>query len=162
MTELSSAWLRARRLRALLLDVDSTLKAYRDREVSEDVRRWLVDVQASGTTCCLVSNGGPRRIAKIAASLELPYLATALKPFPFALRRGLKRLNVDAEETAMVGDQVFADVWAGNWAGLTTILVDPIHPEQESFYTRMKRPLERWWLRAIPFEDTSSTGDADS
>lgn len=160
--DLSPEWLRARGLRALLLDVDSTLKAYRDREVSDDVLRWLAQVQASGTICCLVSNGGTRRIAKIAASLELPYIATALKPFPFALRRGLKRLNVDAEETAMVGDQVFADVWAGNWAGLTTILVAPIHPEQEGFYTRMKRPLERWWLRAVPFEDTSPTGDAES
>jgi predicted HAD superfamily phosphohydrolase YqeG len=49
--------------------------------------------------------------------------------------------------TALVGDQVFADVLAGRLAGLKTILVEPIHPEEEPWYTRLKRPPERWVLR---------------
>ena len=52
----------------------------------------------------------------------------------------------------MVGDQVFADILAGRLAGLKTILVDPIHPEEEPWFTRLKRPPERWVLRrtAVP------------
>ena len=43
----------------------------------------------------------------------------------------------------MVGDQIFADVMAGRLAGLTTILVRPIQPNEEPWFARMKRPLER-------------------
>ena len=47
-----------------------------------------------------------------------------------------------ADRTAMVGDQVFADVMAGRLAGVFTILVRPIHPEDEPWFTRWKRPWE--------------------
>ena len=39
----------------------------------------------------------------------------------------------------MVGDQLFADILAGRLAGLTTFLVEPIHPEEEPWFTRLKR-----------------------
>ncbi len=49
----------------------------------------------------------------------------------------------------MVGDQLFADVVSGRLAGLACILVRPIHPEQEPWFTRMKRPLERFLLNRM-------------
>jgi predicted HAD superfamily phosphohydrolase YqeG len=39
----------------------------------------------------------------------------------------------------MVGDQVFADVMAGRLARIRSILVEPIHPEEEPWFTRLKR-----------------------
>ena len=42
-----------------------------------------------------------------------------------------------------MGDQVFADVMAGRLAGIRSILVEPIHPEEEPWYTRLKRLPER-------------------
>ena len=38
----------------------------------------------------------------------------------------------------VVGDQIFADILAGNLAGVFTILVTPIKPEQEHWFTRIK------------------------
>ena len=46
-------------------------------------------------------------------------------------------------ETAIVGDQIFADVMAGRLAGIRAILVDPIHPEEEPWFTRLKCLPER-------------------
>ena len=40
---------------------------------------------------------------------------------------------------AIVGDQIFADVMAGRLSGIRAILVDPIHPEEEPWFTRLKR-----------------------
>lgn len=149
VTEITLPWLVERDLRGLLLDVDSTLKAYRQQEIPPGVQAWLQMLREAEIACCLVSNGCGGRIRHIAGELELPFVAPAWKPFPFGCRRGLRVLGTASQETAMVGDQVFADVWAGNWAGLTTILVSPFHPEQEGPFTRLKRPLERCWLRRI-------------
>jgi predicted HAD superfamily phosphohydrolase YqeG len=56
-------------------------------------------------------------------------------------------MGFDQKSTAMVGDQVFADILAGKFAGIFTILVTPIHPEEERWYTRIKRPVEKCVLR---------------
>ena len=55
----------------------------------------------------------------------------------------VKKLDAPPSQTAIVGDQVFADVMAGRVAGVRTILVDPIHPEEEPWFTRLKRWPER-------------------
>ena len=140
---------RLRRLHvsSLLLDVDCTLKPYAEREFAPSVVSWLKTLHEATIGICLVSNGSEGRIRRVADELNLPYLAMALKPFPYALRRTMRRMEFSPHGTAMVGDQVFADMMAGYFARVTTILVRPIHPEQEPFMTRLKRPLERWVLR---------------
>ena len=49
---------------------------------------------------------------------------------------GVKKLDAPPSQTAIVGDQLFADVMAGRLAGVRSILVDPIHPEEEPWWTR--------------------------
>ncbi len=51
-------------LDALLLDVDCTLKPYRDEEVSPEVAAWLVELRSGGVGLCLVSNGRGDRIRR--------------------------------------------------------------------------------------------------
>ena len=67
-----------------------------------------------------------------------------MKPLPLGCRRAIREMGFEASRTAMVGDQLFADIVAGRLAGLTTILVDPIHPEEEPWFTRLKRGPEGW------------------
>lgn len=130
-------------LESLLLDVDCTLKRYRDERVSAEVAAWLDALRAGGIGLCLVSNGLGQRIGRFAETLDLPFWAKAGKPLPFGCRRAIRKMGFDRRRTAMVGDQLFADVMAGRLAGLTTILVRPMHPEEEPWFTRLKRPLER-------------------
>jgi len=134
----------------LLLDADCTLKRYRCPEVTPEVAAWLAEMRAGGVGLCLVSNGHGRRIGQFAECLGLPFVAKAMKPLPRGCRAALRKMAFPPDRTAMVGDQVFADVMAGRLAGLKTILVDPIHPEEEPWYTRLKRPAEGWVLRRMP------------
>ncbi|MDO5552916.1 MAG: YqeG family HAD IIIA-type phosphatase [Planctomycetia bacterium] len=143
VTELTVDRLQTLGLTALLLDVDGTLKPYLSKEPLPEVRQWLVDLRQAGIKVCLLSNGRGKRISKVAESLDLPYIALAMKPSPKGCRRALAEHKFDAATTGMVGDQIFADVLAGNRAGLTTILVTPIHPEQEPWFARVKRPFEK-------------------
>ncbi len=132
---------------ALLLDVDCTLKQYRAAGVPPEIRVWLDGLRAAGVRLCIVSNGLGKRIAGLAASLDVPYVSGACKPLPRGCLAAVRKLGCDPRRTAMVGDQLLADVLAARWAGLFSILVEPIHPEQEPWFTRMKRPLERWLLK---------------
>ena len=147
--ELDPPRLRQMGLDALLLDVDCTLKSYRAERPAPEVIEWLERIRAAGVTLCLLSNGRARRIGRLAESLRLPLISTACKPLPWGCRRAMRQLGLDPRRTAMVGDQLFADVMAGRLAGLTCILVRPIRPEEEPWFTRIKRPLERLLLRRM-------------
>jgi uncharacterized protein len=147
--ELTPERLRAIGIEALLLDADCTLKRYCAEECSPEVTAWVAGLRAAGIGLCLVSNGFGTRIGRFAENLGLPFVAKAIKPLPVGCWRALRKCHFPAAGTAMVGDQLFADVLAGRLAGLTTILVDPIHPEDEPWFTRLKRRPERFLLRRI-------------
>lgn len=136
-------------LDALLLDVDCTLKRYGEKRCSPEVVAWVTSVREAGIGLCLVSNGRGRRIAAVAEHLDLPFVATAMKPLPFRLRSVVRKMGFELKRTAMVGDQLFADILAGRLAGLRTILVEPIHPEEEPWFTQLKRRPERALLRRM-------------
>lgn len=160
--QLTPARLEELGLEALLLDVDSTLKRYRAETVSQRVAAWLDELRGAGVALCLMSNGRGRRIGRLAETLGLPFVASAMKPLPLGIRRALREMSLERSRTAMVGDQLFADVLAARLAGVMAILVTPIRPEEEHWFTRIKRPPERLMLRGMGLaetEDPEQRGD---
>jgi HAD superfamily phosphatase (TIGR01668 family) len=147
--ELTVARLRSMGIDGVLLDVDCTLKRYGESEVRPEVSAWLGTLRAEGIGCCIVSNGRSMRIKRFAEKLGLPCVCKACKPLPIGIRRAVAKMGFRPERTAMVGDQVFADVLAGRWSGVKCILVRPMHPEEEPWFTRMKRAPERFWLKCL-------------
>ena len=143
---------------AVLLDLDCTIKRYRATEVRPEAAEWLQCLKAGGIGCCIVSNGIEHRTRPIADKVGLPFVAKALKPLPFGVQKAMRKMGFRAERTAMVGDQVFADVMAARLAGIRCILVRPFHPEEEPWFTRMKRGPERIWLSWL---ETRGRGGAD-
>jgi uncharacterized protein len=141
--ELTPPRLRELGLRSLLLDVDCTLTRYHRHDLSPEMTAWLEDLRAAGVGLCLVSNGMGQRIQAFAEHVGLPCVAKAMKPLPGGVWSALRKLNAVPGETAIVGDQLFADVMAGRLAGVRSILVRPIHPEEEPWFTRLKRLPER-------------------
>ena len=141
--ELTPERLRQWGLCALLLDVDCTLARYRQGEALPEAARWIEQLRAADFGLCLVSNGMGPRIEQFAQRLGLPCVSRAMKPLPWGVRSAVKKLNRPPSQTAIVGDQLFADVMAGRLAGVRSILVDPIHPEEEPWWTRLKRTPER-------------------
>ena len=132
----------------LLLDVDCTLKKYVNQEPEPDVCEWLEVIKNEGFRVCLLSNGVEKRIKTFATLVDLPYIAKACKPLTRGCRRAFVELKFVPAKTILVGDQIFADVMAGRLAGMRTVLVTPIAPEQEHWFTRIKRPFERLLLNS--------------
>lgn len=133
-------------LQSILLDVDGTLKDFREDSFSPQITSWLGELRAAQITLCLLSNGLGRRIERLANQFDIPFVAKALKPFPFGCYRAMKKIGASAQTTVIIGDQIFADVLAGRLAGIRTILVKPTSLE-EPWFTSIKRPLERQFLK---------------
>jgi len=132
----------------LLLDVDCTLKDHGAPTFPPSTVEWIQLMRSSGLRMCLLSNGKARRIEPLARTLQIPFVAKAFKPFPFGCRAALRLLDLPSQQCAIVGDQIFADVLAGQLARLFTVLVRPTSPI-EPIWTRIKRPFERFVLKRI-------------
>lgn len=140
--QIDVATLASRGITGLLADLDGTLVGDREDDVPGSVTAWVDGLRAAGIAVCIVSNSGPARVAPLAAALDVPYVAHAAKPLRRGIDAGLRALARPANDAALVGDQLFTDVWGGRRSRLLTILVAPRSPEQ-TLLTRLKRPLER-------------------
>ena len=129
--------------RGVLADLDGTLVGDHQHDVASSVTAWVDGLRAAGIGVCIVSNSGPARVAPVAAVLDVPYVAHAAKPLRRGIDAGLRTLARPANDVALVGDQLFTDVWGGRRSRLLTILVAPRSADQ-TLLTRLKRPLE--WL----------------
>lgn len=147
--DVSSAQFAEQKVRAVVTDLDNTLVEWRREHVAEEVAVWLLELKAKGIKVCIASNtrhlSRLDRLAEQMGILRVP--GNAGKPGTNGLRRALHLMEVTAGETAMVGDQLFTDVLAGNRLGMYTVLVNPL-TRHEFIGTRViSRNLERLVLR---------------
>ncbi|MFO7171619.1 MAG: YqeG family HAD IIIA-type phosphatase [Bacillota bacterium] len=134
--------LRARGIRAVMVDLDNTLVAWRYPRPTPAVLEWFDRLRAEGIKVCIVSNGGSRRVEAFARQAGVPFIGSARKPRSRGFRRALALLGTRPSETAVVGDQLFTDILGGNLLGLYTILVAPVS-RREFIGTRLVRVVER-------------------
>lgn len=139
--EITIEFLKKNKLKALILDVDNTL-IDKERNMSEKVIEWVRNLKGQGVKLYILSNSNnAEKVEEISQKLKVPYYKFAMKPFKRGFKKALKELNEKAENTAIVGDQIFTDIIGGNRCSIYTILVDPIK-EKEFWYTAWKRPIE--------------------
>ena len=149
--DLDELWRQGKR--AIMLDRDNTLVP-RDRKTAPDeVSAWLDRARERGFALYMVSNNWHRdQVMASASELGLGAISHAMKPAPFAVRAALKRMGTAPEEAVLIGDQLYTDVWAGNLAGVDTILVKP-QTTVDLWYTQIFRIFERRALRDLPCEE---------
>lgn len=128
--------------KAVLIDLDNTLVPRKSQKVSKEVKNWVRQAQKEGLVLCIVSNNWQSRVKKVADELGLPLVASAGKPRKKAFLKALSILGVEASRAAIVGDQLFTDIFGGNRLGLLTVLIKPLS-SKELIYTRFLRLLEK-------------------
>ena len=140
--DLTPAYLKERGIDVLIMDIDNTLAPYEQPEPDEAIKSWLVDMQAAGIGLAFVSNNNWDRVELFNREIGIPAHAKSGKPFGKRLREVMRHYRADASETAMLGDQLLTDVFAGKHIGTTALLVPPIKDKTTAFW-RIKRALER-------------------
>ncbi|RNC29305.1 MAG: hypothetical protein AWM53_00658 [Candidatus Dichloromethanomonas elyunquensis] len=141
----------AKGIRGLLLDLDNTVAPWNDKSLTREVKDWFDRIKAAGIKACIVSNNRlPDRVSAVADVLGILYVYKAAKPRKKAFYLGLETLGLKNSEVAVIGDQLFTDVFGGNRLGLMTILVSPID-EKEFAGTKILRLMERMVGRKARF-----------
>lgn len=143
ITDVDVDELAASGVRCVLFDRDNTVVPRDTGVAPADVMDWICRVREAGIALCMVSNNfHSQQVEASAAELGCAVVHHAMKPAPFAVRRALALVDVDASEAVLIGDQVFTDVMAGNLAGVRTILVEP-QSTSDLWYTHIFRVFER-------------------
>ena len=147
--------LRKEDIKLILMDMDNTLIDYK-ADYSKELRRWIKEMKPKGIKLYIVSNSfGDKKIRKVSKELGLQYFHKAGKPS----RRGFRKVfddfpDIKKEQTLMIGDQLFTDVWGGNRFNIKTLLVKRIN-KKETILSSCKRPLERLILNHYYKKDES-------
>jgi len=136
---LETLWQRG--IRGLLLDLDNTLAHHHAYEFAPEAHAWIDHAKDMGFVVLLYSNAMLARSRRAAELLGIDTAPRAYKPVNFGLKPALRRMKLPANQVALIGDQLFTDVLAGKFGGLTTILIEPLSTK-EWIHTRMFRRLE--------------------
>lgn len=145
-------WLKSIGVRCVLMDRDNTCVPRNSKVAPPEVMDWIRRVHEVGMTTCIVSNNfHSKQVERSAAELDSDVIHHAMKPFPFAVRAALRKMGVRPSEAILIGDQVYTDVWAGNLAGVRTVLVRP-QCTTDLWYTHIMRIGERMILHGRSFE----------
>jgi len=151
ISDVTPAFLAARGVRGLILDLDNTLVPYGLMDEIPALVGWARGIAASGVQARLVSNAMPERVRVWSDRLDIPGVGVAGKPFPSGFRRAMRDMQLSPREVAVVGDQVFTDVLGGKLSGAFTVLVQPLS-QNALPHTRVARALERIVLSGFPAE----------
>ena len=129
-----------RGIRAVVCDLDNTLAAWHSEAIDDEVRAWLARAKSNTRNFS--------RLERIAVDLGIAHVpGNAGKPGTRGLRRALQLLEATPGEAAMIGDQLFTDIVAGNRLGMHTVLVNPLSPREFVGTKWVSRRLERLLLR---------------
>lgn len=136
-------------IQAIIFDFDNTLALWGEVKLESEALNLFKDLQSRGLKVAVLSNSKEKEIEDFVADLPFPHLFNAGKPKSNGFEKILGELEVKAEETAMVGDQIFTDVLGANRMNMYTIRVEPLDPTREYRFTRVNRLGESilFWCR---------------
>lgn len=133
-------------IKYILLDIDNTLVSYTSPMADDRAGAFLAKLEDNGIRYAFVSNNHRERVEKFAAEFGAFFVHDSGKPLLFGIKKAMRHIGAKKENTALIGDQVFTDVYAGNRAGLLTFMVEPIEAKETPFFG-LKRKLERVVLK---------------
>lgn len=134
--------LKKRGIEALVFDIDNTISPYDVAEPDQWALEVLNNIRNEGFKICLLSNNNEKRIKIFNRKIGAYAYWKAGKPGTKMLAKAMKDMGTTPKSTAMVGDQVFTDVWCGHNAGMLSIMTAPIC-KRDQLITKVKRPLEK-------------------
>jgi hypothetical protein len=105
-------------VRLILADLDNTIARYHEWEPSQKLKDWAKEVEAHGMTLFVLSNGRKPWRSKRFCEGFLPFISHASKPHAKNFYKAMELNGCAPEETIMLGDQIFTDIWGAHNAGL--------------------------------------------
>lgn len=138
--------LKAQGIKAIFFDLDSTIMISKSGEYLEETQKWLEKAQNDFFIAVISNNKKLEYLEKVRSVSNFRIIGNANKPSTKAMRKLLDELNIQPNETVIVGDRPLTDILAGKRLGAKTILVGSINAENEDKPTQFVRWLERRFI----------------
>lgn len=135
-----------RKIKAVIFDIDNTLVAHTEPTPPDDVLEYFASLKEWGIKYSIVSNNTVERVESFCKDLGVPYYGKALKPRKKYLKKVISQMGVSKKETALIGDQLFTDMWGANRMKLLSVLVTAVGEDETSFVS-FKRKFEKKILK---------------
>lgn len=135
-------------IKGFILDIDNTLVPMHTKDADENAIGWISQLKEKGFKVCILSNAAHKRVRRFNEKIHVMAIHRAFKPAGKAFLKAAGEMNLEPESIAVVGDQVFTDIYGGNKANMFTILVKPID-KKEILYVRLKRGPEKMIINSF-------------
>lgn len=144
--QLNIEQLKEQGIKGIIFDIDNTLVPYDQVEPNERIIDFFETIRKQGIKITLVSNNTEKRVIKFNEKLKVFAVPSSKKPSRRGLQKAMQLMQCTPEQTIIVGDQIFTDIYAGNRAGVHTVLVIPVS-EKDEWKTKIKRGIEKKVIR---------------
>lgn len=134
-------------IKGLILDIDNTLVPNNVADADDNAVQWIDRMKQAGFKLCIVSNASKKRVVRFNDRVRLYAVHRASKPGTRAFEKAARMMDFKNRNIAVVGDQIFTDIFGGNRVGMFTILVKPID-KHEGKLIKLKRILEKRILKS--------------
>lgn len=147
VTDIKLDLLEKNNIKGIILDVDNTLIDF-DRNLLEGAKEWVEQMKENNMKCIILSNSNKiDKVTKVATTLDIPFIYFGTKPLKRGFKRARELLELENENIAVVGDQIFTDVIGANRSNMFAILVNPI-AKKDILITKIKRPIEEMIIKS--------------
>ena len=127
----------------LFFDLDNTIADYYTHSPSEEAIKLFEHLKEIGFNCFILSNNKEKRIKKFEDELKIKGYYSLRKPFTRRIKKYILDDSIDVSKVLWVGDQAVTDVRCAYKLNIKTILLDPINPGSEHWYTKVNRFIEK-------------------
>ncbi len=142
--DISPETLRAHGVRGALIDLDGTMASHKAALPPEALTPFIRSLQEAGLRVLVFSNNRERRVAKFCGALGVDFISRAGKPLQRGFRRAAAQFGLEMREIAVIGDQIFTDVFGGNRAGALTCYVETL--DRRYFWVNVRYQFERGFI----------------
>lgn len=146
-------------IKCLIFDLDNTIASIDVNEPDKKVKELFYKL-CKEFKVIILSNNKKDRVRPFKEKLNVDSSYSSLKPFKKKYKKIMELYHYNDTEIACIGDQLLTDILGANRMGFTSILVNPISPN-EYIKTRFNRFFERKIIRKLKKNGVLVVGELD-
>ena len=116
-------------IECVILDIDETVRTGMNK-IPKCNEQWL-DMLKEELKVIVVSNGIDGNVEKFLEAKGIDYIGFAHKPMKKNFIKACERLGIAPENTLVIGDSVWCDIYGGQRNNMKTALVKKVEEDEE-------------------------------
>jgi len=133
-------------INVLIFDIDNTVAPFDVAQADDKTADFFEYLRNEGFSLCLLSNNTQQRVELFNKKLKTYPVWKAGKPGIKKLNEVLAYFGAENKNAAMIGDQVFTDMFCAHRAGVLAVYTMPIC-DRDQMITKVKRGAEKIVLK---------------